>query len=49
MGTFKNKPIYEISHITLNKADAVILALDYENKKQVIPILKDAKINYIEI
>jgi glycosyltransferase involved in cell wall biosynthesis len=45
---FKNKAIYEFSQIKPENKQIVVLALNDENKKQVIPILKKAKIRYFE-
>jgi hypothetical protein len=46
--TFEDKPVYEISQIKLGDKQAVALALNEENKKQVIPGLKELKIRYFE-
>ena len=45
---FKNKPVYELSSIKLNDTEAIVLALSYEHKIEVVPFLKNAKIHYFE-
>jgi len=45
---FKDKAIYEVSQIKFNDKQIVVLALNEENKRQVIPRLKELKVRYFE-
>jgi glycosyltransferase involved in cell wall biosynthesis len=45
---FRDKPVYEISQMKLNDKQAVVVALNDELKKLVVPRLKKLGIRYIE-